>query len=107
MKGNKMADKTEVNYEQLQAIGKKFKSEGDAINQLLSQTKGRVDGLHGTGWIGRGSDQFFREMNEKLLPSLANLVQALNAAGEAADAVMKIYRSAEEQCQGFFKSIGD
>lgn len=102
-----MADKTEVNYEQLSAISKKFKSESDAINQLLSQTKGRVDGLHGTGWIGRGSDQFFREMNERVLPSLANLVQALNAAGAAADAIAKIIRTAEEQSASYLKSLGD
>jgi WXG100 family type VII secretion target len=107
MKGNKMADKSEVNYEQLSGISKKFKSESDAVNQLLSQTKGRVDSLHGTGWIGRGSDQFFNEMNDKLLPSLANLVQALAAAGAASDAIAKIYRTAEEQCQGFVKAIGD
>ena len=102
-----MADKTEVNYEQMQTIAKKFQTEADAINQLLSQTKGRVDGLHGTGWIGRGSDQFFGEMEQSILPSVARLVQALQAASAAANNIMKIYRSAEEQGQSVFKSLGD
>lgn len=102
-----MADKTEVDYEKMQSISKKFQSEADALNQLLSQTKGKVDGLHGTGWIGRGSDQFFNEMQQLTLPSLARLVQALQKASNEVDVIVKEYRNAEEQGQSIFKSFGD
>lgn len=102
-----MAEKTELNYEQLQGIVKKLQSEADAINQVMNQTKSRVEGLHGNGWIGRGSDQFFGEMEQLVIPSLGRLVHALQAAGSAADNIMKIYRSAEEQGQNIFKSLSD
>jgi len=102
-----MAEKTELNYEQMQAIVKKLQSEADAINQLTNQTKSRVEGLHGNGWIGRGSDQFFGEMEQLVIPSMGRLVNALHAAGNAANEIMKIYRGAEEQGQNIFKSLSD
>ncbi|PKO13950.1 MAG: hypothetical protein CVU39_16345 [Chloroflexi bacterium HGW-Chloroflexi-10] len=102
-----MAEKTELNYEQMQTMVKKFQSEADAINQLLNQTKSRAESLHGTGWVGRGSDQFFGEMEQLVIPAMGRLVQALHAAGGAADNIMKIYRNAEEQGQNIFKSLSD
>mgnify|MGYP001213455189 FL=1 len=102
-----MAEKSEVNYEQLENIVKRFRSEADAVNQLLTQTRGRVEGLHGTGWIGRGSDQFFGEMEQLVLPAMGRLVQALHTAAGAADNIAKIYHNAEDQGQGIFKMLGE
>lgn len=102
-----MAEKSEVNYEQLENIVKRFRSEADAVNQLLTQTRGRVDGLHGNGWVGRGSDQFFGEMEQRVLPSMGRLVHALQAAASAADNIVKIYHNAEDQGQSVFKTLGE
>lgn len=102
-----MAEKSEVNYEQLENIVKRFRTEADAVNQLMTQTKGRVEGLHGNGWIGRGSEQFFGEMEQRVLPAMGRLVAALHAAAGAADNIVKIYRNAEDQGQGVFKSLGE
>ena len=102
-----MGDKTELDYEKMQSISKRFQSEADALNQMLSQTKGKVDALHGTGWIGRGSDQFFNETQQLILPSLARLVQALQKASTEVDAIAREFRNAEEEGQGVFKSFGD
>lgn len=102
-----MAEKSEVNYEQMGNIVKRFQTEADGVNQLLGQVRSRVEGLHGNGWIGRGSDQFFSEMEQLILPSLTRLVNALHAAGSAADNISKIYKNAEEQGKGAFKSLGE
>jgi len=102
-----MADKTELNYEQMQGIVKKLQGEAEAINQLLSQTKGRVESLHGTGWIGRGSEQFFQEMESLVLPAMGRLVGALHAAANAADTIVNLYRQAEDEAQGLFKSFNE
>ena len=102
-----MADKTELNGEQLQAIAKKFQSEADAINNLLSQTRNKVDGLHGSGWIGRGADQFNAEMESLLFPAMQRLVVALTSASEHVNAIVKIYKDAESQSQGFFKTLAE
>lgn len=102
-----MADKTEVNYEQLANIIKRLQAEADAITQLHTQTKSRVDSLHNNGWIGRGSDQFFTEMEQLILPAVTRLAGALQIAAQKASEISKIYRNAEEQGQGVFKALGD
>lgn len=98
-----MADKTELNGEQLQNIAKKFQSEADELNNLLSQTRSKVDALHGTGWIGRGADEFNNEMQSLMLPAFQRLVEALNNASERVNAILKIYDDAQSQSQGYFK----
>lgn len=98
-----MADKTEINGEQLQAIAKKFQSEADELNNLLSQTRNKVSTLHGSGWIGRGADQFNNEMEQLVLPAVQRLVAALHAASNQVNAILKIYDDAQNQSQGYYK----
>lgn len=102
-----MADRTELNGEQLQALAKKFQSEADELNNLLSQTRNKVGTLHGSGWIGRGADEFNNEMESLLLPAVQRLVAALTAASNQVNAIMKIYDDAQTQSQGFFKQLGE
>ena len=100
-----MADKTQINYELLQAHVKKFQAEADAVNQVLTQTKSRVEQLHGNGWIGQGADKFFDEMENLVMPSMARLVQSLHESANAANNVMAIYKAAELASQGKIKSF--
>jgi WXG100 family type VII secretion target len=102
-----MAEKTEINYEQMQAIVKKFLGEQEEIERLLKDTKGRVDTLHNGGWIGRGSDQFYQEMESLLLPAVQRLANALAMAGQHANEIMDIYRQAEEEAEGSFKAFSE
>lgn len=98
-----MADRTELNGEQLQQIAKKFQLEADEMNNLLSQTKNKVDALHGTGWIGRGADEFYDEMQTLMFPAFQRLVDALtNASGKVND-ILKIFEDAQAESQGYFK----
>ena len=98
-----MADRTELNGEQLQNLAKQFQSEADELNNLLSQTRNKVASLHGSGWIGQGADQFNNEMESLMLPAVQRLVAALHAASNQINAIMKIYDDAQSQSQGFFK----
>jgi uncharacterized protein YukE len=45
-----MGDKTVLDYQQLDNISKRFQQEADELNGVLSQTRGQVENLHGTGW---------------------------------------------------------
>jgi len=103
LKGRKMADKTEINGEQLQGIAKKFQSEADELNNLLSQTRNKVATLHGSGWMGDGADQFNNEMESLVLPAVQRLVNALQEASNRVNAILKIYDDAQSQSQGFYK----
>jgi WXG100 family type VII secretion target len=97
-----MGDKIEANYEELQTILRRFQSEAEAVNQLLSQTRQKVEALHGSGWIGRGSEAFFAEMNGRVLPSMGRLYRALMEAGNAVNRVSQIFKAAEEEAKSYF-----
>lgn len=100
-----MAEKTECNYEEMQAIVKQFQSEADAINQLLNQTRSKAQALHGDQWVGRGANQFNTEMEQLVLPALGRMVHALHQAANTANRIADTYREAEEEASNSFKSL--
>jgi WXG100 family type VII secretion target len=103
-----MADRIEVNYEELGNLAKRFTSEGEVIGQLYSSTRQKVEGLHNAGWIGRGADTFFAEMQTRVLPGLDRLSKALLFAAESTQKISNIYRNGEEESSSLFKqSDGD
>jgi WXG100 family type VII secretion target len=101
-----MAERVECNYDEMQAIAKQLETEAEAINQVLTQTQGKAEGLHGDGWIGRGADQFFSEMQDLILPALTRLVSSLQQAATATTQISNIFKEAEEEAQNSFKSVG-
>lgn len=102
-----MADKTELNYEQMKGFVKTFKTEGDEILALAKDTATRADALHGGGWVGKGADKFFEEMNGEIIPAMNRLAQALNTAADIAQKVSDTYDQAEEETQGYFSALGE
>lgn len=97
-----MGDKIDVNYEELANIVKLFSSEMESINQLFNLTRQKVDQLHGANWIGRGSDQFFAEMQQTVLPSMARLVRALGEGASTTQRIAQTYQAAEEEAKSIF-----
>jgi WXG100 family type VII secretion target len=100
-----MAEKTECNYEEMQTIVKQFQSEADAITQLLNQTRGKVQALHGDQWVGRGAEQFNTEMEQLVLPAVQRLVNALHQAANTANRILQTYQEAEEEASNAFKTL--
>lgn len=96
-----MGDKIEADYQVLQQIASKFRSESAEVTQLASQTRQKADQLIATGWKGRGADTFAAEMNGRILPALGKLVKALNEAGAASSRISQTFRNAEEECKSY------
>lgn len=103
-----MADtKTIVNYDQLESIGKMFETESQAVENYYRQIRSKADELHGGGWIGRGADKFHDEMTHEVLPAMARLSDALNQVSNTIKVVCNIFNAAEEETQGYFRSLGE
>lgn len=103
-----MADnKTVVNYDQLESIGKVFDSEAQTIEQQYRQLRSKSDELHGGGWIGRGADKFHDEMTHEVLPAMARLSDALRNCAENIKQICMIFNAAEEETQGYFRALGE
>jgi WXG100 family type VII secretion target len=100
-----MASQVQVNYDDMRNIIQRMKSEQAEVLNLLKATKAQVDYIHGNQWIGRGSEKFFSEMEQRYLPALQRLANALGTAAEKAQKVVDTIRQADEGTKPFFTRL--
>lgn len=100
-------DRTEVDFEQLNQIARKFESEKDDLADFLVRFRGRVEDLQYEGWVGTGSDKFFDEMYEEIFPALDRLIHAVNEAALTTRKISHIYSKAQLLAARGFYSTGE
>jgi WXG100 family type VII secretion target len=100
-----MAQIRKLNYDDMNAIVGKFRSEAQEIDSLLKQTKGKVESLHNNQWVGQGADKFFGEMEQSVLPATRRLADALNHAGDVAQKIADTIRRFDEETKSFFNNL--
>jgi WXG100 family type VII secretion target len=91
-----------LNYDELRTIVNNFRDEGEDIIQLHAALRDRVRDLH-KDWEGEGSEKFFGEMENELLPALSRLSKALFFAQDTLQRITKIIQESDEDTKGFFK----
>jgi len=94
-----------VQYDDLNTIIQKFRSEQQDIDALFKQTKGKVESLHNNQWVGEGSEKFFSEMESQVLPAMQRLAGALGHAGDVAQKMADTIRRHDEETKGFFNNL--
>ena len=99
-----MADEIRAEYAQLQQVATKFSQQATAISQMQSHVKRSMSALQGN-WIGKGSEAFFREMGDEILPATARLHNALQEAGKATKQIAQILQQAEQDAAAPFKGM--
>jgi WXG100 family type VII secretion target len=95
--------KVQANYDDLGNAAGVFSKESDQTQQLTQQVKGVFDGLRGGGWIGKGAEAFFQEMEELVFPGLDRLTRALSDASSAAKRIADTFKQAEDEACGLFR----
>lgn len=100
-------DRTEVDFEQLSQIARTFERDKEDMAEFLVKFRARVDDLQFAGWTGAGSDKFFDEMYEVVLPALDRLNHAVNEAALTTRKISHIYLKAQVQAAKGFYSTGD
>ena len=68
-----MADIVQANHDQLQSMASRFGKESQAVAQTQQAVQRAYQPLRSGGWIGRGADAFFKEMDGQVLPSVHRL----------------------------------
>lgn len=99
-----MADEIRADYEQLEQVANKFAQQSQEIQQMLQKVRGSMEKLQNGGWIGRGSDAFFSEMNGKVVPASQRLQQALGEANRSVKDIMNTVQQAEEEASSVFRT---
>lgn len=97
-----MVNKIQLKYDELNDIMKKMRSESDDVALMLSRTRQMVINIQ-QEWIGRGAKEFAREMDQKLLPGLKKLAEALNISQDALRKIIRIIQEADQDNAKLFK----
>ena len=97
-----MADKTILDFQNLDSLEKKFQNEGEELADVTSRLRQAVHNLH-KDWIGQGADSFFDEMEMLVLPAMKRLFEAMFFSSGVVKDIKKIYRDAEDQSSHIFK----
>ncbi|MCU0497389.1 MAG: WXG100 family type VII secretion target [Anaerolineae bacterium] len=95
----------QVNYEQLDQISQLFDAGGEQFSELersLRQCAGQLE----SGWIGMGSDAFFAEFNDEVMPRLKRLIAAYQQSAHAIRQIAEVMYNAEQEAAGQFGGIG-
>lgn len=99
-----MAEMIQADYQQLEQIAQKFSQQAQATQQMLGKVKGSMNPLKNGGWIGKGSDSFFQEMEGKVIPGVTRLQQALDQAASMTKQIAQIMQQAEDDAGRPFTS---
>jgi WXG100 family type VII secretion target len=99
-----MFDEVKADYDRLEQVANRFANSGQVVQQLLQNVKGSMDPLEGGGWVGRGSDAFFEEMNSEVLPASQRLQQAMEEANRVTRQIIQTMKQAEEEACSPFRT---
>ena len=94
---------SQVDYQQLDAVARRFQQESEAVSLLQQQMRARTADLCGRGWQGQGAIQFQDEMDHQILPSLGRMAQALALSAQTLQTMMQIFRQAEEEAAALYR----
>jgi len=97
-----MFDELRADYDQLDNVANRFANQASQIQDMLQRVRGGMESLE-EGWIGRGSEAFFSEMQSEVLPASMRLQQALQEASQVTKQIVQTVRQAEDQASSLFR----
>lgn len=98
-----MAEQIEADYGVLEQIHKKFLEQSEAIQKTVQNLHNRMQPLEDGGWVGKGSDAFFKEMNNTVFRACDSLKRALDEAAETTKKVGQTVQQAEQDAKNAFR----
>lgn len=98
-----MYEEIRADYDQLEQVANQFANQSQAIQQMAQNIRSSMDPLEGGGWIGRGSDAFFAEMQSDVIPASERLQQALDEANRVTKQIVQIVKQAEDDASSPFR----
>jgi len=97
-------DEIKADYQQLEQVASRFTSQAQIIEQMIQEVRNTMDPLENGGWIGRGSDSFFSEMQGEVLPACQRLLDALHEASQVTKDISATMSRAEDDACAPFRS---
>lgn len=99
-------DLIQADYEKLEQLANQFLAHARARAEFNRTVCQQVD-LVRSGWIGRGSDAFMREIDAEIVPAMQRLVAALEEASTVTCKIATTVRAAEVEAAQLFAYDGE
>ncbi|NHZ72605.1 MAG: WXG100 family type VII secretion target [Aquificales bacterium] len=93
----------QCDYERLEQIAAHFGEEANRIEIVQTAVQNRLTPLENSGWVGRGADAFFAEIEQIVLPAIRRLITALAEADAVSQQIIVILKSAEAEASSPFQ----
>ena len=97
--------RTRLDYDELIRISKQFRQKSEEIIILHHDTAQKLRALR-KEWEGKAADNFFLEMEDKVMPSLDRVSKGLLRSESVLNQIMEIYREADIETASYFKALG-
>ncbi len=97
-----MHDTIQGDYDQLNQVASRFAQQAQMAQEVLQKVRTSMSNLEGE-WIGEGSDAFFSEMADEVLPASQRLQQALEEASQTTKTISQILKQAEDEASSLFR----
>lgn len=98
-----MSNKIQAKYDELDQISSRLSDGSSRVSDMAAKLRSQVDVLQGGGWIGRGSDAFYNEMGDSVLPAVQKLQDALESAAKTLRQAADRLKSAEQEASARFR----
>jgi len=93
-------------YDELDQIAARFAKQAQSNADMIKQVQRAMNQLQQNGWVGKGSEAFFNEMQSKVLPACQRLVGALQQSQTTTKKIVEVVKQAEEEAANLFKGGG-
>lgn len=92
-----MAEKVAINFEALNTVGNQFQQQAEQVQQIINLLTPKIEDLRGGGWIGKGANAFYLEMDDRVLPTLIALKRALEETQSTLNQVATDFSNADDE----------
>ncbi|MCA9932522.1 MAG: WXG100 family type VII secretion target, partial [Anaerolineales bacterium] len=87
----------QAQYEDLEEIARRFDQQAQESDQIRTYIQQKLDSLRNGGWEGMGSDAFYAEMEDQVMPALKRLSEAMAEGNYVTRQIMDMLQVAEEE----------
>jgi WXG100 family type VII secretion target len=99
-----MADEIRIDYDAMEKVQATFARQANAIAQMHQAVLRAQKQLQDGGWIGRGSEAFFQEMDNQVNPAVRRLIEALTEANATSKAISQLMQGADQEASSGFRN---
>ncbi|MEI6042874.1 MAG: WXG100 family type VII secretion target [Chloroflexota bacterium] len=98
-----MSDKFQAKYDEIKQVAGQFAAQKEEVEDILQKVTSSMRNL-GDKWIGRGSEAFFEEMSDEVLPATHRLEQALEEGDRVSREIARLVKQAEQDSSAPFRA---